>query len=460
MKTAIYSVMTLLIFSITCYNNKSVGFPSVAPVSAGLGWQEHTVRQFNGQADPIQLPARFQIISTENWNEVVTIPYIIYMPEKDRLLILANCDYPHRPFVMTSDDHGAHWTDLRPVTVDKDGNPASALGLGLAYLGDGNALLYSGRYRWFSRDYGKTWSDTVAIAQTSDEKYWAMWCSPLVERDHKTRKVIRIAETGYAWFKPPEVTHAHQQGYIRFSTDEGKTWGKSIKVPEWERVSEVALLRADNGDLLGACRTDIPHWMEVKGLVFSPSLNDGYEGLGVSVSKDDGLTWSTVRKLYDYGRHHPSLLMLPNQNIVMTYVVRAGYVDDKNGFPQFGIEAVISHDNGKTWDLDHRYVLHTWVGNRKGKRDHYASPYCASLSLLPDGSIITVFGTGYRSQFGLKKKNHFAPRDLGLVRWQLNPEPVNNDRTIRNAAADSRLRNIFDPSPEEQNKSPQAKIRK
>jgi hypothetical protein len=94
---------------------------------------------------------------------------------------------------------------------------------------------------------------------------------------------------------------------------------------------------------------------------------DHYEGLGISISKDDDRTWSAVNKLYDYGRHHPSMILLPNQGIVMTYVVRLGYVDDRNGFPQFGIEAVVSHDHGVTWDLDHRSLLHVWSGKRKGE---------------------------------------------------------------------------------------------
>lgn len=32
----------------------------------------------------------------------------------------------------------------------------------------------------------------------------------------------------------------------------------------------------------------------------------------------------------------------------MTYVVRKGYVNTADGFPQFGIEAVVSRDNGQT----------------------------------------------------------------------------------------------------------------
>jgi hypothetical protein len=52
-----------------------------------------------------------------------------------------------------------------------------------------------------------------------------------------------------------------------------------------------------------------------------------------------------VKKLYDWGRHHPSLLLMPNHDIVMTYVVRKGYVDMPDGYPQFGIEAVVSYSS-------------------------------------------------------------------------------------------------------------------
>ncbi len=48
-----------------------------------------------------RLPAQFQIV-TESWNRVVAVPYIIYMPEKDRLLMLVNCDYPHHAEVLFS----------------------------------------------------------------------------------------------------------------------------------------------------------------------------------------------------------------------------------------------------------------------------------------------------------------------------------------------------------------------
>jgi len=230
--------------------------------SVGLAeWQEHEVRQQNGKDPEIRLSAQFQML-TESWNRVVAVPYIIYMPEKDRLLMLANCDYPHRAFMLSSDDHGASWTDPYPALLDEDGQPAAIVGEGLAgdmgtalaYLGNGKALFYTGSGRqeklincWFSRDYGKTWGDSVLLtAPSSSPKSWLIWDPPLVDRNPKTGKVIRLAQTSYQ----QTGTSQDSQSFLRFSTNEGQTWSKSIKVPQWWGVNEVTLLRAGNGDLV------------------------------------------------------------------------------------------------------------------------------------------------------------------------------------------------------------------
>ena len=407
--------------------------------SVGLAqWQAHEVRQLNGQAGQRRLPARFQIV-TESWNRVVAVPYMVNMPEKNRLLMLVGCDYPHRAFVLTSDNRGATWTDPRPVRADDDGQPSIGMGTALAYLGKGRLLFYEDGIlaagqpsRWFSTDYGKTWGHPVPIARSSDDKPWYIWDPPLVDRDPRTGKIIQLAETGY------RQSGTDSQASIRFSTNLGQTWSPSITVPEWHGANEVCLFRAGNGDLLAACRTDVPDRLEGKTL-------DHYEGLGISISRDHGRTWSAVKKLYDYGRHHPSLVLMRNKDIVMTYVVRLGYVDDQDGFPQFGIEAVVSHDHGATWDLDHRYLLHVWSGKRKGESYWWPSSQATSSTRSRDGSITTAFGTGYRIQAG--KESPQAPRDAGLIQWRLNRKPGNADREIRDAAFDSDLRNVFDPKP-------------
>jgi hypothetical protein len=128
----------------------------------------------------------------------------------------------------------------------------------------------------------------------------------------------------------------------------------------------------------------------------------------------------------------------------MTYVVRKGYKDSADGFPQFGIEAILSRDNGETWDLDHRYVLHWWKGNRQGPNGWWASCQATSTVLLPDGSLLTAFGTGYRSQ--PNEQNMPAPRDAGLVRWRLSDSALNPADVVTSAPLDSDTREVFDPA--------------
>jgi hypothetical protein len=399
-------------------------------------WRAHEVRQLSGNAGIIRLPAQMQIV-TEPWNRVVAVPYMVYMPEKDRVLMLVNCDYPHHAEVLFSDDRGENWSDPRPAISRQDGSPLPAMGTSLCYLGEGNVLLYS-EARWFSRDYGQTWKESAAVAPAPDGAPWAIWDPPLADRNMKTGKIERLIETGYSQ-SGPQVS----QAFLRSSTDGAATWSSAIKISQWKGVNEVALLRAKNGHLVAACRTIISDRWQHETL-------DHYEGLGISISTDDGHTWSDVRRLYDWGRHHPSLVLLPNGDVVMTYVVRKGYINTSEGFPQFGIEAVVSHDHGETWDLDHRYLLHTWVGNRKGSDENlpgpqawWASSQATSTVLLPDGKLLTAFGTGYRSQ--PNAQNLPAPRDVGLVKWQLNDKPVDSNHRVRDAASDSDVRNWLNP---------------
>lgn len=408
---------------------------------SGTGWQPHIVRQMNAPDAPAEIPAQCQIV-TERWNRVVAVPYIVYMPEKDQLLMLVGCDYPHHAMVLTSDDRGATWTEPRPVRLDAGGKTIPGLGIGLTYLGEGKLLLVTDRL-CFSTDYGATWGgpdgtpEPLAIAPAPCGSTWNQW-DPFLVLKNEAGKITRLVQTGYGmnheWYGSDKGP-GYSTGYLRFSSDEGRTWGDAIAPPQWTGVSEVALLRARNGNYIAACRTDIP-------VRFEPETLDHLEGLAVSVSSDEGLTWSDLNRLYDYGRHHPCMVLMPDGTIVMTYVVRKGYVNRSDGLPQFGIEAIISRDNGLTWDLDHKYILHAWKGNRTGPEYWWASSQATSTVLLPDGSLLTAFGTGYRSQ---PAEGGPSPRDAGLVHWRLNSEPVNKESQISDAAHDSELRNVFDP---------------
>ena len=81
---------------------------------------------------------------------------------------------------------------------------------------------------------------------------------------------------------------------------------------------------------------------------------------------------------------------------------------------------------------------------KEGPTAWYPSSQSTSTVRLPDGSILTAFGTGYRCQEIVKGQP--APRHVGLVRWRLNSGPMNTETKLRDAPVDSELRNVYDPS--------------
>ena len=423
----------------------TVGIMPACPVAAD--WRPHTVWQLNGAHGQTALPARRQIL-TESWRKLVRAPYLVYMPDKDKLLMLLNCGAPLNAAVVTSADRGRTWSDLRWTRTDAQGKPNSGVKHGLAYLGNGRLLFAWGTLsRWASDDYGESWYSLPA-----GQEELTNWDPILVDTDRDTGKVTRLAEALYRetgeveWSALAQAGDAvYEQGFIRFCHDGGRTWGDAILVPQWRGVSEVALARAANGDMVAACRTAMPR--QFRAWIGQRTGMDHYTGLAVSVSRDDGHTWSELERLYAWGRHHPSMVVMPNGDVVMSYVVRRGYVENADGFPQFGIEAVVSHDNGRTWDLDHRYILHDWPGPAKGPNFWCGGCQATSSVLLPDGWIITAYGTGYRAKFPVSgRPGHPRPWDIGIVCWRPAARTYAADRRIRDAAFDSDARNILDPA--------------
>ena len=74
------------------------------------------------------------------------------------------------------------------------------------------------------------------------------------------------------------------------------------EIPAWAGCNEVRIVRAQNGTLVAALRTDLAK----KFVSQDPATGEEialalYEGLGCSISADDGDPWSTVKKLYDWG---------------------------------------------------------------------------------------------------------------------------------------------------------------
>ena len=257
-----------------------------APKPHPFGKGEHVVQQINGEREPISLPAEIQWISRpwykKRSDENAQMPYLAYLPEKDRVVMLVVTHHPTYTALIFSDDHGKTWSKRKWLITDAMGLPKPGIALGLSNLGGGKLLAYPedvSHGRWLSSDFGETWK--FSSAQESAEKRYA-WDPLLVINNSNSkghaRKLFEASyrPTGVAWGSPAGF---YSQGYLRSSTDDGQTWSNDVKVPQWLGVNEVNLLQASNGDLVAACRTDYPKR-------FAHHKLDHYGGLAVSISKD------------------------------------------------------------------------------------------------------------------------------------------------------------------------------
>ena len=98
--------------------------------------------------------------------------------------------------------------------------------------------------------------------------------------------------------------------------------------------------------------------------------------VGVVESNDGGRTWTAPRRIQGLGSAQiPGYpLALPDGRLLIIYGNRQ--------FP-FGVQAIASRDNGRTWDTDHPILL-AWFS-----WDHHCG-YPRSV-LLPDGNIVTSY---------------------------------------------------------------------
>jgi len=135
-------------------------------------WQTTSIRQLDGD-HALTLTAERQDV-TEGWNQIAQIPYLVFMPEKDRVLMVLNRGKTLHAMVLASDDHGTTWSEPRYVQAGADGGPGdkSSTATGLTYLGRGRLLLHMGTRHWFSDDYGDTWGKSRPIPPATSGKTW------------------------------------------------------------------------------------------------------------------------------------------------------------------------------------------------------------------------------------------------------------------------------------------------
>ena len=373
-----------------------------------LSFCDHWIYRNDGAGGRTAHPAKFRFLPQHR--DQMVYPWSLARMDNGEVVVAGVAcnmsqwkDYPRQPVLAFSKDQGATWSEY----VEVEG--CESRPMMLAYLGNGELSFMTSfeaeNCRLYSRDYGRTWTEKAALDTAPDGLQVSSEGNSLVEVDDNG-VAVALAETGQTMRQQPEG-HWLCRGCIRWSRDGGRSWDRCDfpDIWRWEDlhdgkphdrgVGEGALVRAANGWIVAALRTDMPARFIAMGL-------DNFEGTAVSISKDNGETWSPLQFVFGLGRHHATLVRLPNDDLVMTCIRRLDLHNDKLGTYRRGCDAVISHDNGLTWEADRPYVLDEFsaIGTPRDYGSHpswYRTVCGHQFSIgMGDGQILTTYGN-YRN---------------------------------------------------------------
>ncbi len=369
------------------------------------GFRIHFVRRGDGKGGILQ-PAEIQFLHEKTGGGLK--PFGIAEMDNGELILAASWDNGsnakngadrEKPVISTSQDGGRSWRPFRLVE-NAVGRPVMLTDAGKGALFFQTDLTNPIR-QFFSYDYGRTWPESKTLQPPvitgsfgGVEGFFGGEGNAVVERG-ADGVVKSIGVIGFTYKKGTKFPADPAIGMIRWSSDRGHSWSKEVRPPEWlwkesyqgkiytRGISEGSLVRAANGWLVAALRTDMPYQ-------FVALHNDNLEGIAISISKDDGVTWSPLNTLYQGGRMHANLLRMPDGRLVMTYIVRQDYEGIRRVSYRRGCEAIVSRDHGLTWNRAEKYVLDEFEYSDGSP----LSLACGHLSstLLSDGNILTTYG--------------------------------------------------------------------
>jgi len=202
-----------------------------------------------------------------------------------------------------------------------------------------------------STDSGATWERTRIGPEGFPRRVWTTTSRNIVELPDGTLLMgVAIYGTDVA--------------YMWTSRDDGATWDKSapaVKLGSYRGrhyknrthgfFDEDFLFRTRSGKLLEFIRADRHSAIyPMKDGRTVPTGTDHVERMLRSESTDNGRTWSDLRDHGDYGMMYPRIIRLQDGRLLMTFTQRGVF------YP-IGLQAVLSHDDGETWDFDSDRII-------------------------------------------------------------------------------------------------------
>jgi len=248
-----------------------------------------------------------------------------------------------------SGDGGRHWSEPRVLVDGPDSEGNLALGVlrdGTVLLGyetfqilrdkDGPPARYLAYQVMRSSDHGRSWSSPVKIPDDPESLALASYSSILQLPDGTVLMPL------YAYVEGEEGEASRKSSprhfsYLYRSRDGGRSWGDRSLIAAG--FNETNLVRLKSGKLLAAMREE--------------QKPPGRSAL--AESSDGGRHWSRPRYVTGASQHPAGLLQMPDGTIVLSHGVR---------HPPYGAQALLSRDEGQTWDRTRKLMLgyHSWGG--------------------------------------------------------------------------------------------------
>jgi hypothetical protein len=279
---------------------------------------------------------------------------------------------------MRSADRGASWS--APQIVPGYGHRGTECA-GLTVLGNGTVLLSQWLFDWFPIDLARSLKDQSPL--TYPQSFMKTW---LESPEHDGEELVEANPQALA-----QWVRGQGQTWIHRSADDGRSFTHSTKIDTGAFSGGYCMrsgVELGDGTLL-LLLSDVPNYRQVfcvrscdGGKTWTaPSLvaaGDGHafeepasvlcqSGKILAIMRDNctrhlhqvestdgGRTWSHPQRLAIEG-YPPHLLSLGDSRLLLTYGWRQ---------PDFGIHAVVSHDEGNNWETNNTFVIRTGLPNK------------------------------------------------------------------------------------------------
>ncbi len=321
------------------------------------------------------------------FNRSVRRPFLLHPPND-----------PHYYNVMIrSNNQGQTWSSPR-VVPDYDWYGVECAGL--TVLSSGQLMLNQWRFKWYPLETARKRADREKLFFPED------WVSELQVSSelHTVHMIPQDPSELVPWARGSDGT------YVHLSSDGGRTWDQTVMVataPYSGGYGMRGAVQLSNGDILLPL-SDIPNyrivfvvrssdggqtWVapvevaKMDGMQFEePSILELRDGTLLMLlrentnrrmyqvfSTDGGYTWSAPQPVPFEG-YPGHLLLLPGGEILCVYGYR---------YEPYGIRAVISKDDGRTWNSEHPMII----------RDDFPNRDLGYPAAIPtaDGQFYTVY---------------------------------------------------------------------